>query len=460
MARISLVIAVISAIFCFSESLQINSDEVIIIPLSPNSFNWTSGDVEGTFSYSASLYSLPDLPKWLQLTYNPYMRMGFLFGTPPAITQTISNELAFIQLDIVSTNQETYETAAKEMALNILLKPDVPRRQIKMKIHNLNIEDMMDPIKQATLLDVFRSVLWPESSVDLHFIELDSALSIGGRRPAKREFGEGVIMTLGSRSEFSEALRDLEREVSPLWAFRPCPRDFKKTSVERYFRSKGFIVDWCSFKLMPENSALSTISPIQQEDVKTENPGILLKSHKVVSEEIGLWRSPARWELPRRSYSEDGLIAIFVPLIILLVLTGLLTAVIGVHPEGRETQDGQLYEGVFEEMPLPCVKNRMLPSGRTKSQISERTKLTLARSRDSTTPSINMLKMNSPFDSNLESTTRGSSPFIMASHSPSPTPASTLSRSAGQTAHSSLAYSDRTSTLGRREPPPYVGVQK
>lgn len=59
-----------------------------------------------------------------------------------------------------------------------------------------------------------------------------------------------VILTLGSQADFSEVLRDLEREVSPLWAFRNCPRDFKKTSAERHFRTKGFLVDWCSFKLV------------------------------------------------------------------------------------------------------------------------------------------------------------------------------------------------------------------
>ncbi len=59
-----------------------------------------------------------------------------------------------------------------------------------------------------------------------------------------------MFLTLGSNAEFSEVLRELEREVSPLWPLRQCPRDFKKTSSERYFRSKGFLVDWCSFKLV------------------------------------------------------------------------------------------------------------------------------------------------------------------------------------------------------------------
>ena len=79
-------------------------------------------------------------------------------------------------------------------ALITVIIPDVPRRQIKMKIHNVNIEDMMNPAKQSTFLNIFRSVLWPESTSDLHFMELNSALSIGGRRPARREDGEGYSM--------------------------------------------------------------------------------------------------------------------------------------------------------------------------------------------------------------------------------------------------------------------------
>ena len=139
-----------------------------------------------------------------------------------------------------------------------------------MKIHNLNLEDLMDDSKRERLLDVFRTVLWPESASDLHLVELQSALAAGGRRPARRTDGEGyktyydlfkynfllldqcyrVILTLGSQAEFSEVLRDLEREVSPLWSSRNCPRDFKKTSAERHFRTKGFLMDWCSFKLV------------------------------------------------------------------------------------------------------------------------------------------------------------------------------------------------------------------
>ena len=43
-----------------------------------------------SYSYSASLHGLPDLPKWIKLTYNPILKMGFLYGTPlPNFKSTI-----------------------------------------------------------------------------------------------------------------------------------------------------------------------------------------------------------------------------------------------------------------------------------------------------------------------------------------------------------------------------------
>lgn len=71
-----------------------------MIPLSPEWFNMSSLGFPGTnsftsvldtfkllfhtvFEYAASLHGLPDLPKWIQLVYNPMLKLGFLFGTPP-----------------------------------------------------------------------------------------------------------------------------------------------------------------------------------------------------------------------------------------------------------------------------------------------------------------------------------------------------------------------------------------
>lgn len=74
------------------------------------------------------------------------------------------------------------------------LHSDPAIRQIKMKIHNLNVEDLMDEHRHTRLLDVFRKVLWQDSSPDLHLVELYSALAAGGRRPARRQDGEGCVI--------------------------------------------------------------------------------------------------------------------------------------------------------------------------------------------------------------------------------------------------------------------------
>lgn len=264
-----------------------------------------------------------------------------------------------------------------------------------------------------------------------------------------------VILTLGSHTEFPEILRELEREVSPLWSFQPCPRNFKKTSVERYFRLRGFVLDWCSFHLVPQNSSLVALTTTVRSATDSKTERVVLKSYQSNWEYGRLWRAPSKSETPIRSYAADGVIAIFVPIVILLILVGVLTAILGVHPEGKETEEGLLYEAVFEDLPFLNSKDK--PKTVEKEEILEMNRR-LGRTGRSVSPP---LKRNNPlFDSLADSTTRDSSPFLMSSTSPSPTPASTLSRSAYPTLRSTLNRSDRASTLGRPEPPPYYGASK
>ena len=65
-------------------------------------------------------------------------------------------------------------------------------------------------------------------------------------------------MIPGSQANFSQDLLDLERETTPLRVLPSCPRNFKRTSVERYFREKGFAIDWCAFRLMTLDNQLSS----------------------------------------------------------------------------------------------------------------------------------------------------------------------------------------------------------
>nr|CAG4642465.1 EOG090X04W0 [Evadne anonyx] len=430
-------------------TFHIQTDEVFTIPLSPATFNLSDAEyTTESYSYSASIHGLPDLPKWIHMTYNRAFNMGFLYGTPPNLESTV-------KLDLVALNLLTFDSPTQEITLEITQKQVPARRQIKLKIHNINIEDLMDQQKISHLLDVFRIVLWPESAHDLHLVELQSAILAGDRHPVRPEDGEGVILTLGSHAEFSNTLRGLEREVSPLWSFRPCPRNFKKTSVERYFYLKGFILDWCSFHLVPQNSSLVTLSTTARSALDSKTERVILESYQNNWDDERLWRAPSKSETLIRSYAADGVIAIFVPIVILLILVGVLTAILGVHPEGKEPEEGFLYEAVFEELPFLHTKEKATTV--EKEEMLEMNRR-LNRSGHSVTPP---LKRNNPlFDSLAESTTLDSSPFLMSSTSPSPTPASTLSRSAYPTLRSTLNRSERSSTLGRPEPPPYYGGAK
>lgn len=59
-----------------------------------------------------------------------------------------------------------------------------------------------------------------------------------------------IIIRIGSTAEFSQELIELQEEVKPLWKVPTCPRGFKRTTVERYFRDAGFALDWCTFRLV------------------------------------------------------------------------------------------------------------------------------------------------------------------------------------------------------------------
>lgn len=62
-----------------------------------------------------------------------------------------------------------------------------------------------------------------------------------------------VVVFLSSAANFSENLLRLENETKPLEKLRKqssCPRDFKRTTVDRLFRQLNFEIDWCAFELV------------------------------------------------------------------------------------------------------------------------------------------------------------------------------------------------------------------
>ena len=116
-----------------ADTFHIQTDEVFTIPLSPSTFNLSDESTAGvkamiiqyswifciliaisilkatfilatissfvfldTYTYSASLHGLPDLPSWIHITHNHVFKMGFLYGTPPNLESTIKVYHSFI----------------------------------------------------------------------------------------------------------------------------------------------------------------------------------------------------------------------------------------------------------------------------------------------------------------------------------------------------------------------------
>uniref|UniRef100_A0A2S2QI50 Epsilon-sarcoglycan n=1 Tax=Sipha flava TaxID=143950 RepID=A0A2S2QI50_9HEMI len=242
------VVCILTALIRDVESTTVNKNvnetEMFYYEIRPEQFNWTN-DVETNFVYTPSLQNYPDLLHWIHYKFNTKNRHGYLYGTPPA-----DSSERLIQLDIIGLNKKTYQTARQVIQLNILEKTESATNEIRFKINNLNVEDMFQEEHIPNLLNIFRQYLWVDSKQNLYVTFLASASDLGQRLPLDPNDTEGVVVNLGSHSNFSTILYDLEKEISPLQKMNKCPKDFKRTSVERFFRANGFNLDWCSFKLV------------------------------------------------------------------------------------------------------------------------------------------------------------------------------------------------------------------
>lgn len=58
-----------------------------------------------------------------------------------------------------------------------------------------------------------------------------------------------VVIRIGSSFNFSNELYNLQDEAKPIQKLMFCP-EFKRMTVERVFRDEGFVLDWCSFRLV------------------------------------------------------------------------------------------------------------------------------------------------------------------------------------------------------------------
>ncbi|KAK6622424.1 hypothetical protein RUM44_002235 [Polyplax serrata] len=320
----------IVAIFAWAEinGENVPATKVFVLPVEPAMFNWTRkmGD---DFSYRASLLNAPDLPKWIEYLYSKRHKTGFLFGVPP-------QDQKELEIEIIGLNSRTYETRRRVIHLNVQKKPDPATHQVHLKIDNLNVDDFFDMHRMGRLLKIFKHKLWKESFFDLYFTFLTSAVSMGARRPLKPTEGEGVVVRLGSSNDFSNTLVELQEEVKPLWKLQNCPRDYKRTSVERIFRDEGFILDWCNFKLIYESAG----SMKSMGDVFESTPEIDMMNEP-------FWSRPTKAEVARRSYTSEFTLTILVPTLIMIVLILLLSAILGIQREGMRDDSDVFFDSVF-----------------------------------------------------------------------------------------------------------------
>ncbi|XP_012281456.1 alpha-sarcoglycan isoform X2 [Orussus abietinus] len=314
-------VLLLSTLAAFAGAESIVMSKVFIIPITPQTFDWKIDGRHDQFSYQPSLLNVPDLPPWIHYTYSRRDHQGFLYGVAPKDQEDF-------QLEIVGLNKHTYETRYKVLAVNVLDKENLTRYEVHLKIDNLNVEDMFDANRTDRLLDVFRKNLWKEAT-DLYVTFLASAVELGARLPLKPEEGEGAVLRLGSSVPFSQDLNVLQEEVKPLWKLSSCARNFKRTTVERWFREAGFVLDWCSFRLIEENHNLHRESARRGPNMNV----IGLPSSENSGHSEWRWARPTKSGTPTRSYLKETATTVFVPTALLLIFAGLLTTALCIHHE-------------------------------------------------------------------------------------------------------------------------------
>ncbi|CAG0887615.1 unnamed protein product [Cyprideis torosa] len=267
-------------------------------------------DQRSSFSYRASLLNYPDLPPWVHYYASPLHETGFIYGAAiePGITK----------IHIISTYVQNRETEEKTVIIKAAYKNGAPskrRRHVEFFLTNLDLGDLFVTRRMESLMQVAKQI-WPESSPDLTLTWL-----LGGKKSTKRPGDkQGVFVRLGSAAPFSPKLIRFQKESEPLYLRRPCPEDFKKTSGERYFRAHDFVVDWCSFRLVPigRDGAGGLLEDI---GLPSGGPGVTVTRK---------WSAPLnqfvrRQDLPQRTYVVDAMISLFLPAVISVAMVCLFT---------------------------------------------------------------------------------------------------------------------------------------
>ena len=102
-----------------------------------------------------------------QQAYGPSHHAAPLLAIPPVVPPR-ANEI--YHLAVVATNRETFETGLMNLTVNVTATSlgATAKYNIKLKIDNLNIEDVFDPHRLKNLRSLFMDRFWPQSSSDLH----------------------------------------------------------------------------------------------------------------------------------------------------------------------------------------------------------------------------------------------------------------------------------------------------
>ncbi|XP_012266533.1 epsilon-sarcoglycan isoform X2 [Athalia rosae] len=334
---------------------DIESSKLFILPITPESFNWGIDGKYDQFIYQPSLLNSPDLPPWIHYTYSEINHNGFLYGVAPP-------DQADFQLEVIGLNKFTYETRYRIMDMNVKKKKNPAKNEVELKIDNLNVDDMFNSNRTQKLLDIFKNELWKDAS-DLYFTFLASAIEMGARLPLRPGEAEGVVLRLGSSASFSMDMHALQEEVKPLKKLPNCPRDFKRTSVERLFRSEGFHLDWCRFILIEEDHSLH-----QESARRDPNMNVIgLPSSGISGHTEWRWARPTKAGTPIRSYFKEMVITVLIPAAILFILVSFLSATLCLHHEKAPKREPTPVEGLGNGSDVQMVQYASLQKGTLRS---------------------------------------------------------------------------------------------
>ena len=209
-----------------------------------------------------------------------------------------------------------------------------------------------------------------EAFEDIHLTFADSAVDLGGRRPLKPSHKDGVIIRLGSRSNFSEPLFALDSETQPLRKHQTC--SYKRISVERYFRQAGFAIDWCSFRLIEKVESTKKTAKI----IEIFSP----------SDESLSWKLPKRSLMPRESKIAEILTSMVIPLIILAIFSALLGSLLWSDCNSEKQTSNIFIDSLFDVF-YDCVPTSETQNHQMTIGYNHTSSLEIANSKPSLMPS-------------------------------------------------------------------------